>query len=183
MEKRCLDLRPTNYKSGDPTARPRRVQQKEKFNSFPPKVAYVRRKYRSCFYDLPLSFNLSYKVTMTCKWKPSLQPTNRINLPIFTAYHQFVLATKLKMPSFRLKNNTKITHFYRKFLIQIFVQNKKSIFTANLNVRPWYLTGSFPLNVFRGLYISHFIRPSLAYPKLPLSRPKRILGNPAIRRA
>ena len=39
---------------------------------------------------------------------------------------------------------------------------KKSTFTANLKVRHWYLTGSFPLNVFRGLYISHFIRPSLA---------------------
>ena len=58
-------------------------------------------------------------------------------------------------------------------------KNKKSTFTANLKVRPWYLTGSFPLNVFRGLYISHFIRSSLAYLKLPLSRPKRILGNPA----
>ena len=59
---------------------------------------------------------------------------------------------------------------------------KKSTFTANLKVRPWYLTGSFPLHVFRGLYISHFIRPSLAYLKLPLSRPKRILGNPGIRK-
>ena len=62
-------------------------------------------------------------------------------------------------------------------------KNKNSTFTANLKVRPWYLTSSFPLNVFRGLYISHFIRPSLAYLKLPLSRPKRILGNPGIRRA
>ena len=62
-------------------------------------------------------------------------------------------------------------------------KNKNSTFTANLKVRPWYLTGSFPLNAFRGLYISHFIRPSLAYLKLPLSRPKKILGNPRIRRA
>ena len=135
-----------------------------------------------------LLFNLSYKVTITCKWTgtnwcilPSLQPTNRINLPIFTAYHQFVLATKLKMPSFRLKNNTK-TYTYLSSIFNPNI-NKKSTFTANLQVRPWYLTGSFPLNVFRRLYISHFIRPSLAYLKLPLSRPKRILGNPAIRRA
>ena len=31
-------------------------------------------------------------------------------------------------------------------------KNKNSTFTANLKVRPWYLTGSFPLNVFRGRF-------------------------------
>ena len=56
-------------------------------------------------------------------------------------------------------------------------KNKNSTFTANLKVRPWYLTGSFPLNVFRGLYISHFIRPSLAYLKLPLSPPEKNSGK------
>ena len=86
-----------------------------------------------------------------------------INLPIFTAYHQFVWATKLKMPSFRLKNKTKNYTYLSSIFNPNICSKIKSTFTANLKVRPWYLTGSFPLNVFRGLYISHFIRPSLAY--------------------
>ena len=46
-------------------------------------------------------------------------------------------------------------------------KNKNSTFTANLKVRPWYLTGSFPLHVFRGLYISHFIISDLKFSFTP----------------
>ena len=94
------------------------------------------------------------------------------------------LATKPKMPVFRPNNNTKnYTYLSSIFNPYNLFKNEKSTFTANHNVRPWYLTGSFPLNAFRGLYFSHFIRPSLAYLTLHRSRPKRILGNSAIARA
>ena len=98
-----------------------------------------------------LLFNSSYKVTITCKWHQLV-------------YFAIITANKPNQPP----------HFH---CISPF-----AFYVANLKVRPWYLTGSFPLNVFRGLFISHFIRPSLAYMylKLPLSRPERILGNPAI---
>ena len=93
------------------------------------------------------------------------------------------LATKPKMPIFRPNNNTKnYTYLIQIICSNNLFKNEKSTFTANLKVRPWYLTGSFPLNAFRGLYFSHFIRPSLAYLTLPRSRPKRILGNSAIAR-
>ena len=89
-------------------------------------------------------------------------------------------STKPKMPIFRPNNITK----NYPYLSSIFnpnnlFKNEKSTFTANLKVRPWYLTGSFPLNAFRGLYFSHFIRPSLAYLTLPRSRPKRIKCRPS----
>ena len=88
------------------------------------------------------------------------------------------------MPIVRQNNNIKnYTYLSSIFNPNNLFKNKKSIFTANLKVRPWYLTGSFPLNAFRGLYFSHFIRPSLAYLALPGIRPKRILGNSAIARA
>ena len=132
-----------------------------------------------------LLVNLSYKVTITCKWHQlvyfAIITANKPNQPPdFHCISPFVLATKLKMPIFRLKNNTKnYTYLSSIFNSKYLFKNKKSTSTANLKVRPCYLNGSFPHNVFRGLYISHFIRPSLVYLKLPLSRPKRILGNPA----
>ena len=106
--------------------------------------------------------------------------TSRFSLHITVRF-----GNKAQNANFSAKEQHQKLHIYRQFLIQILYlfKNKKSTFTANLKVRPWYLTGSFPLNVFRGIYISHFIRPSLAYLKLPLSRPKRILGNPAKARA
>ena len=59
-----------------------------------------------------LLFNLSYKVTITCKWHQLMYFTiitaNKPNQPPdFHSISPFVLATKLKMPIFRLKNNTK----------------------------------------------------------------------------
>ena len=91
------------------------------------------------------------------------------------------LATKPKMPIFRPNNNTKnYTYLSSIFNPNNSFKNKKSTFTANLKVRPWYLTGRFPLNASRGLYFSHFIRPSLEYLTLPRSHPKRILGNSVI---
>ena len=94
------------------------------------------------------------------------------------------LATKPKMPIFRPNNNTKnYTYLSSIFNPNNSFKNEKSTFTANLKVRSWYLTGRFPLNAFRGLYFSHFIRPSLEYLTLPRSHPKRILGNSAIARA
>ena len=91
------------------------------------------------------------------------------------------LATKPKMPIFRPNNNTKnYTYLSSIFNPNKLFKNEKSTFTANLKVRPWYLTGSFPLNASRGQYFSHFIRPSLEYITLPRSHPKRILGNLSI---
>ena len=93
------------------------------------------------------------------------------------------LATKLKLPIFRPNNNTKnYTYLSSIFNPNNLFKNEKSTFTANFKVRPWYLTGRFPLNASRGLYFSHFIRPSLEYLALPRSHPKRILGNSAIAR-
>ena len=116
-----------------------------------------------------LLFNLSYKVTITCKW----------NLPIFTAYHQFVLATKLKMPSFRLKNNTK-TYTY---LSSIFNPNICSkIKTLHLQQTSRSDLGIL-LVVFLSTFSAGYTSAILSDLKLPLSRPKRILGNPGIRRA
>ena len=65
----------------------------------------------------------------------------------------------------------------------MFSKTEKSTFAENLKVRPWHLTESFPMNAFCGLYLSHFIRPQLAYLTLPGSRPKRVLGNSAVLRA
>ena len=90
-------------------------------------------------------------------------------------------------PKYRfLGQRTKLKNYT--YLSSIFNSNnlfkdEKSTFTANLKVRPWYLTRSFPLNAFRGLYFSHVIRLSLAYLTLSRSLPKRILGNSAIARA
>ena len=90
------------------------------------------------------------------------------------------LATKPKMPIFRPNNNTKnYTYLSSIFNPNNSFKNEKSTFTANLKVRPWYLTGRFPLDASRGLYFSHFIRPSLEYLTLSRSHPKRILGNSA----
>ena len=90
------------------------------------------------------------------------------------------LARKPKMPIVRPNNNIKnYTYLSSIFNPNNLFKNEKSRFTANLKVRPWHLTGSFPLNAFRGLYFSHFIRPSLAYLTLPRLRPKRILGTSA----
>ena len=57
-----------------------------------------------------LLFNLSYKVTITCKWHQlvyfAIITANKPNQPpIVHCISPFVLATKLKMPIFRLKNN------------------------------------------------------------------------------
>ena len=91
----------------------------------------------------------------------------------FSLHITVPLATKPKMPSFRPNNDTKnYTYLLSIFNPNNLFKNEKSTFTANLKVRPWYLTGSFSLNAFRGLYFSHFIRPSLAYLTLPRSRPK-----------
>ena len=91
------------------------------------------------------------------------------------------LATKPQMSIFRSNNTTKnYTYLSSIFNPNNLFKNEKSTFTANLKVRPWYLTGRFPLNASRGLYFSHFIRPSLEYLTLPRSHPKRILGNSAI---
>ena len=115
-----------------------------------------------------LLFNLSYNVTITCEWHQlvyfAIITANKPTQPAdFRYISPFVLATKPKMPIFRPKNNTKNYTYLSSILSKL----KKSTFTANLKDRPWYLTDSFPLNVYRGLHISHFIRPSLAYLKLP----------------
>ena len=94
-------------------------------------------------------------------------------------------ATKPKMPIFRPNNN----HKNYTYLSSIFNLNNlskmKSLHLQRTSKSDLgiYLTGSFPMNAFRGLYFSHFIRPSLAYLTLPGSHPKRILGNSAIARA
>ena len=134
-------------------------------------------------------FNLSYNVMIMCELhqmmyiaiitpsKPTIPPDFRCILP-------FVSQQSPKCQFFGQITTPKITLIYRQFLIQIICsKKKKSTFTANLKVRPWYLTGSFPLNALRGLYFSHFIRPSLAYLTLPRWHPKRILGNSAMARA
>ena len=107
------------------------------------------------------------------------ESTSRFSLHITVRFGNKVQNANFSAKEQHQKLHISIVNFESKYLFK----NKKSTFTATLKVRHWYLTGSFPLNVFRGLYISHFIRPSLAYLKLPLSRPKRILGNPAIARA
>ena len=105
--------------------------------------------------------------------------TSRFSLHITDRF-----ATKPKTPIFRSNNNTKnYTCLSSIFNPNNSFKNEKSTFTANLKVRPWYLTGRFPLNASRGLYFSHFVRPSLEYLTLPHSHPKRILGNSAIARA
>ena len=102
----------------------------------------------------------------------------------FSPHITIRLATKPKMPIFRPNNNTKnYTYLSSIFNANNLFKNEKSTFTANLKVRPWYITGIYFLDAFRGLYFSHFIRPSLGYLTLPRSRPKRILGNLAIARA
>ena len=125
-----------------------------------------------------LLFNLSYKVTITCKWNQlvyfAIITANKPNQPPdFHCISPVRFGNKAQNDKFSAKEQHQKLHIYIvNFLSKYLFKNKKSTFTANLKVRPWYLTGSFPLNVFRGLYISHFIRPSLAYLKLTLSRPK-----------
>ena len=75
------------------------------------------------------------------------------------------------MPTFRPNNNTKnYTYLSSICNPNNLFKNEKSTFTANLKVRPWYLTGSSSLDAFRELYFSHFIRPSLGYLTLPRLR-------------
>ena len=118
-------------------------------------------------------FNLSCNVMIMCEWhqlmyiaiitpsKPTTPPDVRFISP-------FVWQQSPKCQFFRPNNNTKnYTYLSSIFNPNNLFKNKKSTFTANLKVRPWYLTGGFPLNAFRGLYFSHFIRPSLAYLTLP----------------
>ena len=104
--------------------------------------------------------------------------------PDFRCISPFVWQQSPKCQLFGQITTPKITLIYRQFFnANKFFKNEKSKFIANFKVRPWYLTGSFPLNAFCGLYFSHFIRPSLAYLTLLRSRPKRVLGNSAIARA
>ena len=134
-------------------------------------------------------FNLSYNVMIMCElhqlmYIAIITPSKPTTPPDFRCISPFVWQQSLKCQFFRPSNNTK-NYIY---LSSIFnpnnlFKNEKSTFTANLKVRPWYLTGRFPLNVSRGLHFSHFIRPSLEYLTLPRSHPKRILGNSAMARA
>ena len=112
-----------------------------------------------------------------------ITPSKPTTPPDFCCISPFVWQQSPKCHFFRRDNNTKnYTYLSSIFYPNNLFKNEKSKFTANLKVRPWYLTGSFPLNAFRGLYFSHFIRPSLAYLTLSRSRPKRILANSAIAR-
>ena len=133
-------------------------------------------------------FNLSYNVMIMCEWHQLMYiaiitPSKPTTPPDFRCISPIVWHQSPKCQFFGQITTPKITLIYRQFLIQIIRSKMKSTFTANLKVRPWYLTGRFPLNASRGLYFSHFIRPSLDYLTLPRSHPKRILGNSAIPRA
>ena len=131
--------------------------------------------------------NLNYNVLIMCEWHQLVyfaiitanKPTTP---PDFRCISPFVWQQP-KMPISWSKNNTKnYTYLSPIFNPKYLFKNEKSTFTVSLKVRPLYLTRSCHLTVFRGLYFSHFIRPSLAYLKLPRSRPKRIQGNSAIAR-
>ena len=131
-------------------------------------------------------FKLSYNVMIMCEWHQLMYiaiiaPSKPTTPPDFCCISPFILATKPKMPIFRPNNNIKnYPYLSSNFNPNNLFNNLKSTFTANLKVRPWYLTGSFPLNAFRGLYFNHFIITCLV---LPRSRPKRVIGNSAIARA
>ena len=67
-----------------------------------------------------------------------------------------------KMSIFRPKINTKnYTYFSSTFNPNICSKVKTLLNTADLKVGTWYLTGIFPLNVFRGLYFSYLSDPVL----------------------
>ena len=100
-------------------------------NPCDPNHAYLRRKHRSGFYDLPLVSNLSYNVMITCEWHQlvylAIITANKMTLPPqFRCVSPYVLATKAKMLIFGQRTTPKITLIYRQFLIQIFVQKIKS---------------------------------------------------------
>ena len=93
-------------------------------------------------------FNLSPNVMIMCAWHQLMYiaiitPANRLHLPIFAAYnHSF--GNKAHNANFRPNNNTKnYTHLTSIFNPNNLFKTNKSTFTANLKVRPWYLTDVF----------------------------------------
>ena len=102
----------------------------------------------------------------------------------FRCLSPFVLATKLKMPIFRLKNNTKNYTYLSSIFNPNICSKIKSLHLQQTSRSDLGISPAVSLSPFSiGLLISHFIRPSFAYLKLPLSRPTRILGNPPTGRA
>ena len=94
--------------------------------------------------------------------QPTTHPDSRCISP-------FVWQQNPKMPIFRPKNNTK-NYTYLSSIFNPNISSKVKSLHLQQSLRPWYLTGSFPLNVFRGLCFSHFIRPS---PQVASFTPKR----------
>ena len=100
---------------------------------------------------------------MMCEWHQLVYFSITANKPTpppdFRYISTFVLAPKPKMQNFWPKNNAKNYTYLSPIFNPNICSKLKSTFTANLKVRPCYLTGTFPVNVFRGLYISHLSDP------------------------